>query len=125
MTATWTLRLRCPDCRAVVTWENEHPAWHTDRRAVKANAAEQHRVDEARAWLDSYFASEDRSIFRRDHALPENIAIPPVFGHPYVLEEDPLETRYADCPACGGRIYRDDWASETVVEERSVESQTA
>lgn len=110
----WTLRLRCPDCHATVTWEDEQPEWDED-------VARQRGLERARRWARKYPFFD---TLPTDKARPEYVTYPWTLGRrPAVVAK--LATQFTVCPACNGFIYEDDWAPDDWVCDADEQEETA
>ncbi len=93
---TINLTMVCPECKAVVNYVYEPDVvWHTDRRRLKA-------LVEAKQWVGVHPKSNLAAEVVWGKA-PLYASCDPMTGDTYVMSK---ETRYLNCPVCGGRMYR-------------------
>ncbi len=93
---TIKLTMVCPECKAVVNYVHEPDVvWHTDRLRLKALA-------EAKRWVEVHpkcsLAAE--VVWGK---VPPYASFDPMTGNTSVGS---VESRYLNCPVCGGRMYR-------------------
>ena len=107
MPVHWALSLKCSDCGAAITYEDEKPAWKSeaeahDRKLVTAAVAFTRRYPTLLA------GATPTSPYRTPEG--EEVELPPyvdvdLFTAQTVVSVPGSERYFAPCPSCGGRAY--------------------
>lgn len=97
---TFTVRVACGDCGAVITYRDEPPPWQEDEEHKR-------QLEIARAFVEKHPYLDDMY-----HTRPALVGVNILTLKTYVKEDD-VPPRFVICPSCGGRAYMGDDTNES------------